>query len=102
MASYTETITADRRLVILRLLHEQDDGALADSPLHSALRMLGHGVPRDTLKADLDFLEQEKLVLLSHPMGDGFTLVEIAQRGEDVVNRVERVEGVAVPSRRAK
>jgi len=101
MASYTETITADRRLVILRLLHEQDDGALADSPLHSALRLLGHGVPRDTLKADLDFLEGEHLVLLSHPMPD-FTLVEIAQRGEDVVNRVEKVAGVAVPSRRPR
>lgn len=101
MAGYSDIVAADRRLVLLRLLHEQDDGALADSPLHAALRVLGHGVPRNTLKADLEFLAGEQLVLLSHPMGDGFTLVEIAQRGEDVVNRVEKVEGVAVPSRRA-
>ena len=62
MSSLTETFAKDRRLVILRLLSEQDGYALSASMLTKAVRELRHSVYDDTIAADIVMLEQHGLV----------------------------------------
>lgn len=62
MSSLAETFARDRRLVILRLLSEQDGYALSANMLTKAVRQLRHSVYDDTIAADLVMLEQHALL----------------------------------------
>lgn len=62
MSSLSETFAKDRRLVILRLLSEQDGYSLSASMLTKAVRELRHAVYDDTIAADLVMLDQHTLI----------------------------------------
>lgn len=62
MSSLAETFARDRRLVILRLLSEQDGYALSANMLTKAVRQMRHSVYDDTIAADLVMLEQHALI----------------------------------------
>lgn len=59
-----ETFAKDRRLVILRLLSEQDQKSLSSTMLTKAVAALRHSVYDDTIAADLALLGQHGLVTL--------------------------------------
>lgn len=60
--SLADVFAKDRRLVILRLLSEQDQKSLSATMLTKAVAALRHSVYDDTIAADLMMLEQHGLV----------------------------------------
>ncbi len=91
------TITADRRLVILRLLVEYR-GALNSSTLESAVRAWGHRyVDRDMIHGDMRWLELRDLVKLED-LGHQVTEATLTPKGERAAAGDEWVEGVARPA----
>ncbi len=84
-----ETFARDRRLVILRLLSEQDGYSLSASMLTKAARQLRHSVYSDTIAADLVILEQHELVRVERdrmPDGAEVMFATITKLGLDVAN----------------
>ena len=75
MSSLAETFAKDRRLVILRLLSEQDQHSLSASMLTKAVQQLRHSVYDDTIAADLVMLEQHGLILRDEERHGSSTLV---------------------------
>lgn len=75
MTSMAETFAKDRRLVILRLLSEQDGYSLSASMLTKAVRELRHAVYDDTISADLVLLEQHALITRDEERHGSKTLV---------------------------
>lgn len=75
MSSLAETFAKDRRLVILRLLAEQDQRSLSANMLTKAVQALRHSVYADTIAADLVMLEQHGLVVRDEERHGSTTLV---------------------------
>ncbi len=99
MSSFPTFLAEDRRLVILRLLHEQGGYALNDSVLHSALEAMGHQVARSIVRDDVGWLEERQLVTTE--LISGRVLVAtLTERGGDVAAGRSRVEGVKRPKPR--
>lgn len=98
--SYSDVITADMRLVILRFLMEAaGDYRLNSSILHKLLDMkAGYTTPRDKLVTELFWLKEQGLIELE-PSGNIY-IATLTQRGLDVASRSARVPGVARPSPR--
>lgn len=93
--NYRDAVTADRRLVILRLL-ENSSGYMANQfLLQSALEGFGHVDSLDTIATDLAWLEEQGLLTLEKP--GNVQLAKISQRGLDVANGRSVVPGVKRP-----
>ena len=92
MSSLAETFARDRRLVILRLLSEQDGYALSANMLTKAVRQLRHSVYDDTIAADLVMLAQHALIQrdeVRHEDRNGSKTIVVAtltRLGLDVAN----------------
>jgi DNA-binding HxlR family transcriptional regulator len=86
--SLAETFARDRRLVILRLLSEQDGYALSASMLTKAVRQLRHSVYDDTIGAYLVMLEQHGLVQRDEERhaSKTITIATLTKLGLDVAN----------------
>lgn len=97
--SYAAFLSEDRRLAILRLLHDQEGYALNESVIHDALERLGHHVPRSIARDDLVWLE-ERALLRVEVVGDRVWVATLTERGGDVATGRSRVEGVKRPSPR--
>lgn len=97
MSGYNEHLTQDRRLVLLRLIKEAQ-GSANESILHGYLKNLGHRrVAKRVVRDDLDWLRERGLV--THDWFDDTVLVvSITQRGLDVAEGSDTVEGVRKPS----
>lgn len=82
-----EAFDKDRRLVILRLLSEQDDYSLSASMLTKVVRLMRHRVYDDTIEDDLKLLARERLVSLEPlAMPDKtITIATLTKLGRDVV-----------------
>ncbi len=98
--SYSDVISADMRLVMLRFLVESDgDYRLNSSILHKLLDMkAGYTTPRDKMITELHWLQEQGLVELE-AMGN-FYICALTQRGLDVANGSARIPGVARPGPR--
>lgn len=70
-----ETFARDRRLVVLRLLSEQDQKSLSAAMLTKAAQAMRHSVYADTIAADLVILEQHGLVTREEEVHGGARLV---------------------------
>jgi hypothetical protein len=93
-----ETINADRRLVILRLVVDYR-GALNSSMLDGALRAWGHRyIDRAMIADDLKWLEMRQCVCLED-LGSNITEVTLTPKGERVATGEEWLTGVARPTR---
>lgn len=101
MSGLAVTLAEDRRGVLLRVLLDQGDFALNDGVLQGALETFGHRVSRDTVRADLAWLEEQALVSLAKLHGDTLWIANLSRRGEDVATGRAIVPGVKRPSPRA-
>lgn len=93
----------DRRLCLLRFLHEDTDYCLNESLLREALKTYGHNLSAETLRAELEWLaasEQQLVALerLPKPSGGQLWVATLTLRGADVATGAQRVPGVKRPS----
>ncbi len=94
--SYEAYLSEDRRLVILRLLAEDRDYSLNDSVLQTALEQIGHGVSRDKVRADIDWLAEQELVT-RRIVREKIHVATLTQRGADVAAGLATCPGVKRP-----
>lgn len=94
--SYADYVQADLRLTILKLLERQNGYKLNEHVLHSALRQLAHAVSREQLRAELSWLETEKLLRVE--AFEGMTIAQLTERGLDAAQGSAAVPGVKRPA----
>jgi hypothetical protein len=94
--SFSEHVTADRRLVVLRLLEQAPDYRGNAFLLQRALDGFGHAVGMDRLGTDLAWLAEQDLVKVEQV--GGVSIAALTQRGLDVANGRATVPGVARPA----
>lgn len=95
---FSELITADIRLVILRAL-EQDLGySHNESIIHSVVERFGHKCSRDFVRTQLGWLREQGLVTIEDVAG--YMVATISMRGADVARGRATVPGVKRPSPR--
>ncbi len=93
--SYRDLVIADLRLVILRLLADDQDYQANSSILQMAVESFGHGVSRDQLHTELAWLQEQGLISV-----DEIASVKVARlsgRGLDVAEGRANVPGVKRP-----
>ncbi len=95
MNAFSELITADIRLVILRTLESDPGYDLNESVLQSVLASLGHSVSRDRVRTELQWLAEQGLVTLKDVVG--VQVATLTKRGADVATGRARVPGVKRP-----
>ncbi|WP_027853377.1 hypothetical protein [Marinobacterium litorale] len=88
----------DRRLVILRLLAEDQDYRVNSSILQQGIDLYGHSVSRDRLHTDLTWLAEQDLVTVEEI--NSVLVVTLTQRGLDVANGRATQPGVKRPGPR--
>lgn len=95
--SYAESLKANRRLCILKLLIE-DGGHSNESVLEMALRALGHhaGLDRAYVRELIRFLEEAGCLVIEF-FKDKVMVVRITERGVSVARGSISCEGVAAP-----
>ncbi|MGY8829670.1 MAG: VpaChn25_0724 family phage protein [Pseudomonadales bacterium] len=97
MSRYSEFLSQDRRLVILRILAEMPTYRANSSVLHSVLQEWGHEPSRDQVKGELRWLEEQQLITVDD-LGEGAVLLaKLTERGLDVQAGRARVDGVKRP-----
>jgi hypothetical protein len=95
---YNAHMAAHRRLTILRLLSDGAAYTLHELDLKKALAERGQAVATDVLRADLQWLHEQGLVLAKQP--DGIWLATLTAKGGDVQQGLSTVSGVARPEPR--
>jgi len=99
--SFEETLQADRRLVILRLLQEAAGYSLNSSVLRTALdEKYAYKVGRDVVETDLAWLDEQRLVRIERLEAPSKTIMvaTLTERGLDVQAGRSIVPGVNRPS----
>lgn len=96
MTGFHEVLAEDRRLAILRLLESDSDYAVNESLVQTALGQLGHGVSRDTVRADFAWLAEQGLVTVEI-VAETIHVARLTGRGADVAQGLARVPGVKRP-----
>jgi hypothetical protein len=95
---YAEFVNEDRRLVILRLLHQAPGNAANSSVIDKALHRLGHRVTRDIVKGDLAWLQEHDLITVEDMSDVDLLVATLTGRGQEVATGERTVTGVARPS----
>jgi len=96
--SVSSTISEGRRLVILRVVSEEGNGALNENVLRQAVGILGLPSDYDTIRGELDFLARSgcvRLEPLHGPTGSTIQIVHLTDVGERVALGEQFVHGVA-------
>jgi len=96
--NFSNLITEDIRLVILRSLEEISDYSLNESVLHSVLGAFGHHVSRDRVRTEMDWLAEQGLITIE-TISD-IKIAALTSRGEDAACGRSTVSGVKRPSPR--
>lgn len=99
MKSYNDFLREERRLVILRLLHETSGYAANSSILTSGLAHIGVPTSRDQVHTELDWLAEQGLIT-QEDLGIGVRVATITARGGDVAQGLAIVSGVKRPGPR--
>lgn len=94
--NYSEAVTADRRLVILKVLEGSTGYTCNEHLLGTVLASFGHQVGQDRLRTDLAWLQEQGL--LATETVAGVQIAKINQRGLDVANGLSSVPGVKRPA----
>lgn len=95
---FSDLLSQDRRLVILRFLAEDQDRTLNTSILQDALDQIGHGCSRDCVETECAWLTEQRLVTTER-VGP-VTVVTLTGRGQDVAEGKATVPGVKRPRAR--
>lgn len=101
--SLSTIITADMRLVMLRILADPEtpNYTLNSSILHKLMKeKTGYQVARDKACTELCWLQEQGLITLKE--GAGFYIATLTPRGLDVANGDAIVPGVDRPSPRSR
>lgn len=97
MNKFVHYLTAERRLVILRILAEMPVYRANSSVLHSMLADWALESSRDQVRTELRWLEEQQLLTIEEA-GDGAVLLAtLTERGADVAAGRARVDGVKRP-----
>lgn len=97
MKSYSQRMRETRRLILLRLLSEQNGYRANAASLHIGLHSLdGLTCSRDDVLTDLAWLAEQHLIDCEQT-SSGVTVATLLQRGQDVVDGNARVPGIAGP-----
>jgi hypothetical protein len=92
---FSELLTEDRRLTLLRLLTAAPGAAANTYVLATGLRELGHACSGDQVEGDAVWLSEQGLVTVED-LGKA-RVVRLTQRGDDVAAGRARVPGVKRP-----
>jgi hypothetical protein len=99
MNGYMDTLTADQRLVLLRLLEKAPGFRFNSSILRKLMGdKVGYIVPRDKVLTELSWLAEQGLVTLEE--GIGCSIATLTSRGLDVATGAASVPGVDRPGPR--
>lgn len=93
--SFTDIVTQDIRLVILRTLAETNGYSCNESIIHAILAKFGHRVSRDQVKVQLAWLHEQGLVTLETVVD--IYVATITGRGADVACGLATVPGIKRP-----
>ena len=94
--SYQQLITQDRRLVVLRALAEDAGYSHNESILQTILKLYGHQISRDQVRALIGWLAEQDLVSVDK-VGD-LMIAKLTERGADVADGSAVVAGVKRPA----
>ena len=94
--TYSQLITEDRRLVIVKALNEDPGYSHNESVLQSVLNMFGHRISRDQVRTLLGWLAEQGLIT-TDDVGDCM-VAKLTSRGSDVATGMVVVPGVKRPS----
>jgi hypothetical protein len=92
---YNEHMSAHRRLAILSTLNAASAYTLHELDMKKLLSGRGQAASTDVLRADLQWLHEQGLVLAKQP--DGIWFATLTARGGDVQQGLSTVPGVARP-----
>lgn len=95
---YNEHMTAHRRLSILQLLNGAATYTMHEVDIKAGLAAQAQAVGTDLLRADLQWLHEQGLVLANQPGGVWFAT--LTAKGGDVRQGLSTVPGVARPEPR--
>lgn len=93
--NYSQTVSEDRRLLILRALANANAYTASALLLKSFLGSFGHQVSADLVVGELAWLEEQALV--KAVTVDGQTLATLTLRGLDVTSGAAQTPGVRRP-----
>lgn len=93
--NYNTHIAAHRRLTILQLLNGATAYTLHEVDLKAGLAAQAQAVATDILRADLQWLHEQGLLMASQP--GGVWLASLTAKGGDVQQGLSLVPGVARP-----
>lgn len=99
MKPFAEELREHRRLILLRLLSEQNGYRCNSSVLHAGLYGLGVAAARDDVTTDLAWLADQHLVSLEEAV-PGLSIATLSARGADVAAGNAIVPGVKRPGPR--
>lgn len=95
--TFAERLREDRRLVILRLLAEQNAYRSNSSVLHAGLHHLGVNGTRDDVLTDLHWLRDQGYLGMETAV-PGVHVATLSARGKEVAEGQVQVPGVSRPS----
>lgn len=93
--SYTDAVTEDRRLLILRALSQANGYTASARLLNSFLKSFGQNVSHDLVVGELAWLAEQRLVELRLETSESIATLTV--RGLDVVSGAAKVPGVRRP-----
>lgn len=96
--SFSDLLTTDIRLVILRALELDLGYSHNESIIHSVVERFGHKCSRDVIRTQLDWLREQGLITIEDVAG--YMVATITMRGVDVARGRATVPGVKRPSPR--
>lgn len=94
--TFAEALREDRRLVLLRILHEQPSYTMNSSNLHKGLEYYHVPASRDDVITDIHWLGDQGLMKVDE-LVDGVYGCTLTSRGDDVARGRVTVPGVARP-----
>lgn len=93
--SFARLEQEDRRLVLLRMLAEDNDYKINTSILQQGLELYGHNISRDQLHTEIAWLAEQGLVEFDQL--NSVKVVTLNQRGLDVSQGRATVPGIKRP-----
>ena len=91
--SYSQIVTENIRLIILRALEEDADYSHNETVIQGVLEAFGYNLSRDKLRTELYWLQEQDLAVINDT--SGVLVIKLTQRGQDVALGRTRVPGVA-------
>ena len=93
--NFAELISADIRLVILRVLAQDADYSHNEAVILELISMFGHRISQDKLRTELAWLAEQNLIRLTDI--EGFQIAQLLPRGADAASGAASVPGVKRP-----